>query len=154
MKKLLKDYWLTALLIAAPLIRHFSENSTIDALAGVAVWGTMWLIFVCACIVALIGVACHVASDSITINDGFEKLHGQFRKLKWWKSAITVSLVLGTMIYVDWPGPAVLYTINMALMWGGFYAVFSGVEKVCEANGIELPEPEVDEKEDLKKSLL
>lgn len=154
MNEFLKKYWMMAILISAPLVRHFTENSTIDALTGLAVWSLLWVIFAIVVLVVLIGGACHTWSDEMKV-DGLDKMTKPFAKMKWWKSAINASLVLAAYIYVEWTGPAILYTINTVGLYGGMALLKSGMIKVMEANGIEIPEElaDPDEKPDELKNL-
>jgi len=155
MKEFAKKYWITAILLLVPLVRHFSENSTIDALAGLIVWSSLWVVFAIMLIVLLVGSCCHFIPNEMKV-EGMEKMTKPFAKLKWWKSLLTMIPILGVFIYVDWSGPAVLYTINVIGMWTCIHIMKSGIIKVCEAHGVELPEEDEkpDELKNLKKSLL
>ena len=151
----IKHYWIPAALVAAALIQHFTTNSTIDALTGLIVWGTLGIVSLVAVLMLLMGWACHAFTDSIKTVDGLDKAADAFKQLKMWKSFIVLSIVLGTFIYVDWPGPAVLHTINFVVMWSSVFLLRSGILKVCEKNGIELPKStKADDSDDLKKSVL
>jgi len=152
MKDLVSKYWMMTVLVTAPLARHFSENGTIDALTGLAVWSILWIIFAIVVILFLIGAVCHFMPDEITKVEGVEKMTKPFKKMRWWKSAINMSIVLSVYIYVDWAGPAILYTITSVGLLCGVALLKSGIMKVLEAHGIELPVDE-DEKPDELKNL-
>ncbi len=149
---------MTAILLIAPLLRHFSENSVIDALTGLAVWGILWVIFVIMAIFLLVCIASQFFPESVKVEglEGAQKMLKPFAKLKWWKSLISYSAVIGVFIYVDWSGPAVLYTINSAGMWAAIVLMRKTILKVCEKLGIEFPETvtETTPADDLKKSIL
>lgn len=157
MKELIKSYWITAILLLAPIIRHFTENTTIDALTGLVVWSLMGLLAACGFLILIAGFVFNTWHSEIK-QDGFEKLAKPFRKLKWWKTAIHATLILGAYIYIEWTGPAILYTISLTILWCGLMLLKSGLSKAMEAAGIELPadleEAPVDLKDDLKKSSL
>lgn len=156
MNEFLKKYWMMAILISAPLIRLYTENSTIDALTGLAVWSILWVIFLIALVVVAIGAACHVWSEDMKV-DGLDKMTKPFAKMKWWKSAINASLVLSVYIYIEWTGPAILYTISTVALYGGLAMLKTGINKVMEAHGIEIPvdpDEKPDELKNLKKPLL
>lgn len=156
MKEFAKKYWITAIMLFAPLIRHFSDNSTVDALMSLIVWGALWVVFPIVMIILLVAIAAHFFPKDMKV-DGIEKMAEPLKKLKWWKSLITMSLILGVFIYVDWSGPAILYVINTAGMWAAITMIMSAINKIYEAQGIEPSEPEdekPDELKNLKKSLL
>jgi len=133
MKEFLKKYWMMAILLAAPLIRHFTENATIDGLTGLAVWSVLWVMFIIAVVAVGIGAACHIWSGDMKI-DGLDKVtKTTFENMKWWKSLINASLVLSVYIYVDWSGPAILYTLSAIGMYAGISMIRSGMAKVVEA---------------------
>ena len=149
---------MTSILLVAPLLRHFSENSVIDSLAGLAVWGILWVIFVIMAIFLLVCIAAQFFPESVKVDglEGAEKMMKPFAKLKWWKSLLSYSAVIGILVYVDWSGPAVLYTINSAGMWAAVVLMRKTILKVCEDQGIELSteDDKPDELKNLKKSLL
>lgn len=138
-------------MLLLPLARHFSENSTIDAVSSLIIWGLMWFVFVMALLVAVIGVVCHLVPDSLTYKQSLETVHEGFAKLRWWKTLMVYSAVMGVFVYVDWSGPAVLYTLNTILMWGGYLMIRAGVKKMMKEQGIEISDDEI---KDVKKSIL
>jgi len=151
MKDLVKTYWITAILLLAPIVRYFTENATIDALTGLVVWSILWLFFGIALLVLIAGVAFYSWFEEMK-TDGFEKLAKPFQKLKWWKTFIHTTLVLGAYIYIEWTGPAILYTISLTVMWCGLAFLKSGMMRAMKAKGIEIPTDT--EENDLKKSQL
>jgi hypothetical protein len=127
--------------MAAPLIRHFTENATIDALTGLVVWSLLWVMFIVVLIIMAMGVACHAWFDSMSV-DGLNKaMKLTFEKARWWKSTIHICLILGVYIYVEWTGPAILYTITAVGMYIGMMMIKTGINKAFIAQGIDVDLP-------------
>jgi len=117
--------WFASLAVIAglPFLRDYTDNSTLDTLIGLVVYIYLWTILVAGCVVLVFGLEsqaepCRIRSK-ITQSNGrtFIKLKWTF--FHWIKLIVTSSVILGTFIYVDWTGPAVLYIISQALWLTG-----------------------------------
>ncbi len=128
MKDIIKTYWIAIILIIAPVLRQLTENSTIHALSGLVVWSLLWFIFVTSLFILLSGVVFIFWLDDLKI-DKVENAMEIFQKVQWWKMFIHVTPVLGTYVYVEWTGPAILYTIVITMTFSGIMCFKAGLEK-------------------------
>ncbi len=156
MKDLLKSYAIFAIMLTFPLIRHFTENSTVIALTELVVWSAVIILTAISTIFFAMSCVFYTQFDEMKINgiDNIEKIVKPFKSLRWWKSGINVAIVLGVLIYVQWTGPAILYVIGSVAMITGIQIFRAMILKVAKENGYDELEDEVDDKTDLKKSSL
>lgn len=148
--KIIKNYWTIVVLVTFPLLRELSTNGTVDALIGLVVWALMLFLLLAGFVVFFVGAFTVNSPEDMKV-DNIEKMTEPFKKMKWWKSAIHISIILGVYIYVDWTGPAVTYTIAMILMLTGVAMLRNGLNKIMELNGIVAT---VDPKDSLKGNML
>lgn len=149
----LKGYILWAITLSLPIIQHYSTNNTIDTLISIVVWSIMLLLLLIGVIVAFMGLAFWFMKDEMEV-DKMEATLKPLAKMRWWKTAITLTVTLGVYAYVDWTGPAVTYVFAIAGLWIGASTIRAAINSVVETHNDSTDDGKPDELKNLKRSLL
>lgn len=110
--------WFVSLAVIAglPFLRDYTDNSTLDTLIGLVVYSYFWITLVAGCAVLWFGLASQAEPCKIRSHLSIHKvaIPLKWTFFLWIKLIVTSSVILGTFIYVNWTGPAVLYIISQA----------------------------------------